>query len=101
MFADRRSLRFTLFAVASILAFQAKTLYAQNGVQDAAAPQAASPAVMPVLLELFTSEGCSSCPPADELLSKLNGTVAPSGQQIIALSEHVTYWNPLGWTDPF
>jgi hypothetical protein len=54
-----------------------------------------------ILVELFTSEGCSSCPPADALLRELNGKSTSSGQLIVGISEHVTYWNSLGWTDPF
>lgn len=54
-----------------------------------------------VLVELFTSEGCSSCPPADALLRQVNGTQTSEGQLIVGISEHVTYWNSLGWSDPF
>jgi hypothetical protein len=54
-----------------------------------------------VLLELFTSEGCSSCPPADALLRKLDGMRAADGALMVGLGEHVTYWNSLGWRDRF
>ncbi|MGB0697301.1 MAG: DUF1223 domain-containing protein [Rhodospirillaceae bacterium] len=65
---------------------------AQSAPNDAALAAERAPTV----IELFTSQGCHSCPPADELLAALG-----ERSDIVALSFHVTYWDRLGWKDPY
>jgi hypothetical protein len=89
-----------LLAAVLIASLGIKTLAASHSrPSKAVVPESSD--LQPVVLELFTSEGCSSCPPADALLKQLDEAGRVNNIEIIAIEEHVDYWDRLGWRDPF
>ena len=84
-----------LFATSLVIAAHSGLQAAQSTVPSMPKPSSV------VIVELFTSEGCSSCPPADSLLRQVQLQRTSAGQLIVGISEHVTYWNSLGWKDPY
>ena len=74
---------------------------AASAVLAWARPPGDATSPVPVIVELFTSEGCSSCPPVDTFLRKLDAVQPIQGVEVIGMEEHVDYWNQDGWVDPY
>lgn len=102
-------MRTKLAFLLAILPFACASAEGQSAPASAPAPAAGTapapaPAAGPegpLVVELFTSQGCSSCPPADRYLATIARTGQLSGRAVAPLSFHVDYWNDLGWTDPY
>jgi hypothetical protein len=92
-------MRFRVILIGLIAIFPA--LWLGHLFAGGRAPAGVGAARTPVLIELFTSESCSSCPPADALLEKLDRSQPVSTADLVVLSEHVDYWDDIGWKDPY
>src|SRR3984885_9433296 len=82
----RRRIRMSRMAAYRHLLFTALMLAGPAGAEEA----------RPIVVELFTSQGCNSCPPADAYLGELTQRA-----NLLTLAFHVDYWNYIGWSDPF